>query len=95
MRALDILRKKNSDYSKVESGFSNFLKVAQIAGVPTEQVFLMHIGTKIARIENLLRVDHGFTTTPQVADEAIEDTLLDLMNYANLLAVFIKENRRF
>ncbi|MDD5218993.1 MAG: hypothetical protein PHV11_00295 [Candidatus Bipolaricaulis sp.] len=81
----EILTKKGNDYSTKDDRFSNFNFSAliidtavenQVAGPPL--AFLSLISTKLARLIELC----GSGKVPQ--NEAIEDTLLDLANYALL-----------
>jgi hypothetical protein len=80
----ETILKKGNDYAGQER-MSNFLKVAEIAGLSPEQVILTHLGTKVARLSNLLNNNK----TPE--NEAVEDTLLDLANYAFLMVCALEE----
>ena len=68
---------KAHDYAKDENVFSNFEFAADVAGVSVEQEFAVMIATKVARLRELLggKVPNH---------ESIDDTLLDLANYAAL-----------
>jgi hypothetical protein len=81
----EILAKKGNDYSTRDDRFSNFVFSSMIldAAVKNEVsgpplAFLSLISTKMARLIEL----YGSGKKPQ--NEAIEDSLLDLANYALL-----------
>jgi CTP synthase (UTP-ammonia lyase) len=81
---LVILVSKASDYAKEGDCFSNFKKIATICDVPVEKVFLMFTTVKIARIVELL--------TKENKNESLEDSLMDLINYAALMFAYRKDN---
>ena len=68
---LAILKRKNADYNKSTDALSGFRRFG-IRGI------LVRMEDKLGRIENLL------DKPPQVTDESIDDTLLDVANYAFL-----------
>ncbi len=76
------IKGKNEDYAKSDSAFSNFEYSAACAGIEVEQVFMVFLGTKLARLKELLS-----GKTPN--NESVRDTLMDLSNYADLLAVLL------
>ena len=80
----DILKKKNHDYAKVKDMFSNFKLMARIANIPIEKVFMVFLAVKVVRLGEL-------TSGKEPNNESIEDTLLDLSNYADLFNIFNKE----
>lgn len=82
--AVDIARKKNTDYSKDSDPFLNF-RFSPYVGVPVERGILVRICDKLSRISNLLDQE------AQVKDESIEDTLKDLINYSAILLTYIKQ----
>lgn len=82
-RGLALMRKKNADYAGDEDPFKNF-RNAQLIGLTVEQAILVRILDKLARIGNLLDKE------AQVADETLEDTLMDCANYLNILAAYRK-----
>ena len=73
----EVVESKAHDYAKNDNVFSNFEFAADVAGVTVEQEFAVMIGTKVARLRELLG-----GKTPN--NESIDDTLLDLSNYAAL-----------
>lgn len=73
----DVAVGKAHDYAADDNVFSNFINSAEAVGVTPEQAFHLHIATKFERLRQL--VHKG-----EVVNEPIEDTLLDLANYAAL-----------
>ena len=79
--------KKNHDYgSSVKKNYDKFETYGKNEGL--KYVF-GRIAEKHDRLENLIYGDHP----NQVTDESIEDTLLDMANYAILAAVSIQEHK--
>lgn len=77
-----IMKEKNHDYAGLDDPFKNFKNV-EMLGISVEKGILVRMIDKISRISNLLE------RPAQVADEKIQDTLLDLINYTNILKVYI------
>ena len=77
-RCLKTLETKKHDYSKVEDEFSNFKISAMIAKVKPEQSMLILVGTKVARLSELLNGKNP-------KNESIDDTIIDLINYVTIL----------
>lgn len=82
---LIIARAKNSDYSSGVDPYRNF-RSAEIAGVSVERAILVRILDKLSRVSNLLDKE------AQVKDEAITDTLLDMINYSAILKSYLEDN---
>jgi hypothetical protein len=74
----DIMLKKGNDYAN-EDRLSNFKMVAQIVGIPIDQVIGVFIATKTVRLGNLM------SSGKKPDNESVEDNLLDLANYTQLL----------
>lgn len=79
----DTMLKKGNDYSNSDR-LSNFKQVASITGQTSEQVCLVLIGIKVARLGQLLS-----GKTPN--NESIDDSILDLANYTVLLSMLRNE----
>jgi hypothetical protein len=79
---LTILTKKANDYASEKDCFSNFKIISQIAQIPIEQVFMVFLGVKVARLSEL--VGNGKTAQ----NESVIDSLKDLANYSCLLAIY-------
>lgn len=80
---IDIVKKKNQDYSKDADPFSNFRAIAYMLGRPAEEVIMMFIVNKISRATNLLYRENA------VKDEGITDTLVDCINYMAILKAYL------
>lgn len=88
-RMRKILVAKNHDYGgKSLDAFSNFTRVEALGIASAEQGFLTRMTDKMCRIANFIQ--QGVL---KVDDEKIEDTLLDLANYAILMAAYIKSKK--
>ncbi len=74
---------KNADYANEIASFANF-KRSELVQVPVERGILVRIMDKISRISNLIDAE------AQVKDESLEQTILDTMNYFNLLLTYIQ-----
>ncbi len=75
---------KNSDYGgSTDDPYANF-RNSTIARVPVEKGIMVRMMDKISRISTLMDKE------AQVKDEAIEDTLMDLINYAAILKSYLK-----
>ena len=80
-----IVKKKNADYSGDADPFKNF-KLCDAAGLASvEQGIMVRMFDKMGRISTLL----GKEDSAQI-DESIDDTLMDLINYAAILIVYRK-----
>jgi len=88
-KMVDICKKKNADYTGIgKSPFANFNRVEGMGICTTEQGVLTRITDKISRLAS-----YSQNLQLQVADESVEDTCLDLANYALLLQGIIKEKK--
>lgn len=86
-KGIDIVRSKNHDYAGDEDPWKNF-RFAELVEVGVARAILVRLSDKLARISNLLDKE------AKVADEKIEDTVLDLINYANILLVFLQDGNK-
>jgi hypothetical protein len=78
---LDLIRRKNADYGADSNPFQNFELSAHL-GIPVDKAIVVRMSDKLQRIANLLDKE------AKVADESIEDTLLDLANYTYILLAY-------
>ena len=85
--AYSLVKGKSTDYAEQDNKFSNFEQAAIAAGVEVEQVFLVLIGVKLARLTQLM------TTEKSPNFESIDDNLLDLINYPGLLRAYRRSKR--
>jgi hypothetical protein len=82
-QSLQILNKKAHDYAS-EDMLSNFKKTAEMCKVTPEKVFEIMLCIKICRIVEL----QGGKTAQ---NESLDDTLMDLANYATLNRAYLYE----
>jgi hypothetical protein len=82
-KALEIMISKNKDYAGKDDPFKNF-EMSSIVGVKPERAILVRVTDKISRISNLLDREGNVT------DEKITDTIIDCMNYLNILKVYLE-----
>jgi len=72
--------KKNHDYGGSNNNpFANFLTSESITGVAAERGILVRLGDKFSRISTLL------DKPGMVADESVDDTIMDAINYLAIL----------
>lgn len=83
-RCLRVLVKKNADYSgRAVDPFKNFRNSSTV-GVPVDRAILVRMMDKMSRISSLLDQDTS------MVNEAVEDTIDDLINYAGILGSVVK-----
>jgi len=76
-KMLEITTKKNNDYGGTSDPFKNFRSFEELG-------ILVRMSDKFARLRTAIVEKRAF----EVADESIEDTCLDLANYALLLLCY-------
>lgn len=76
--ALEVMKKKNEDYS-LNHPFGNFMVSEAMQASTAENGIIVRIGDKLSRLVSV------FAKGAQVKDESIKDTILDIINYAVLL----------
>jgi len=74
-----LTKRKNADYAGDSDPFRNFREFGTMG-------FLVRMSDKWSRIKNLV----GSDKAPQVKDETVEDTLLDLATYSLLLICWLR-----
>jgi hypothetical protein len=85
-KSVEIIERKNHDYSGADDAFANF-RTAGILGISAEKGILLRTLDKIARINNLL--DHA----AYVTDESMDDTITDAIGYLAILKAYRETNR--
>jgi len=80
----NIMLSKGNDYAN-EDRLSNFKLAGNISGLNAELNCLSLIATKVARLGVLL----GSDKTPM--NESVQDSVLDLANYAILLSAILQD----
>lgn len=83
-RGLELVAKKNADYSGPAGALNNFLYAERLGIASAEAALLVRMSDKISRLATLSK------QSAQVVDEKIEDTTTDLMNYAAIFNVLRK-----
>jgi hypothetical protein len=81
----ETLLSKGDDYAN-QDRLSNFKLAGAVTGMDAKKNCLALIGTKVARLGNLL---HG----KEPKNEAVIDSVLDLSNYADLLYMILIEEQ--
>lgn len=84
---LALVEKKNADYSGASLDPFKNIRNAGFVGVSVERGVLVRMMDKMGRISSLLDRE------AQVSSESIDDTLNDLINYAAILKLYIKDSR--
>jgi len=75
---------KNADYADKDNPFKNFELSAQVANLPVAKGMMIRLMDKMTRISNLLERENV------VKDEKIDDTIIDAINYLNILKVYLE-----
>lgn len=81
-----ILEKKNHDYAGNEDEYANFKRVERI-GITVEQGIFSRFLDKVTRLER-----HFLTGKFHVTDENFDDTLIDAVNYLEILYSYRQDN---
>lgn len=87
-KARNLMAKKNMDYAGEEDIFANFRRTEDMGITTTEKGFLVRMTDKFSRLAT-------FTENNELAvkDESVEDTLIDIINYAVLFHQYIKTKK--
>ena len=84
LEGLNLVVSKTKDYATMDDPYRNF-RMSENVGVSVEKGILVRMCDKMSRIGNLIEKDSS-----SVTNESVEDTLIDLMNYANILLCYRK-----
>jgi hypothetical protein len=74
-----LMKGKNTDYAK-DQIFGNLDVCENVGLCSTEMGILIRIFDKLSRLKNVLEAGQA-----EVKDESVQDTLLDVINYATLI----------
>jgi hypothetical protein len=85
-QALGLMKLKNQDYAHGEDPFRNF-RTSTVVGIEPERGILIRLLDKLTRAGNLIDKD------PEVKDEKMEDTILDILNYTILFYAVNNERK--
>ncbi len=85
--ALQLSQRKNADYAGADGQqpFANFQRVEAMGICSTEKGFLVRMVDKLSRLSS-----YSDSGKFEVTDEGVRDTLIDVVNYACLLAAYIE-----
>jgi hypothetical protein len=86
IRMKELLLSKGRDYAN-EDKLSNFKNVATSTNQLPEKVVLTLMGVKLARLSNLI------IQGAPANHESIDDTLIDMANYAALMSMILCEKQ--
>lgn len=86
-KAAALMELKNTDYTAGGGVFENFSN-AEIFDVSREQGLLIRVMDKLMRMKSFIR-----NGTLALKNEAVEDSILDVINYMVLLAGMIEEKK--
>lgn len=84
IQARDLMRRKNTDYTGHRSLYENFELCERMNITDTVTGILTRMSDKFSRLVTLTRHDAA------CKDESIEDTVVDLINYAIIVAAYRK-----
>jgi Nucleotide modification associated domain 1 len=90
-RAYSLMCRKNADYSGGNNGadpFLNFTRCESMGITSTERGFLVRLTDKMSRLSTFCD-----TGTFQVADEKLEDTVEDIINYSILFLAYVRSKK--
>ena len=79
---------KSHDYAGSEDPMSNF-RQCEAMGLPAWKGIVVRLTDKLSRIQNFCKKE-----ALEVKDESIEDTLIDMANYALLCIIMYRETKR-
>lgn len=82
--SVDISRAKNQDYAQDDDPFQNF-RMSEFMGVSIPRAILVRVTDKLVRVANLLDKD------PVVANESVEDTIKDALNYLAFILIYRRQ----
>lgn len=84
--ALEIMKRKNADYSK-DGPLDNFYVCDAMRAASPLNGIVVRMGDKLSRVVSV--AEKG----AQVKDESLRDTLIDLINYAVLAAAVLQAQK--
>lgn len=79
-----VMSAKKNDYAENNNRYSNFEESSKIAGISPEQSIIVLMGVKLARLRQLT------VNNKEVKNESMDDSILDLINYALILGGYKK-----
>ena len=91
MEARKLMESKNHDYSGGKDDndpFLNFTRVEKLGITDTKTGFLVRMTDKMSRLITFIQ-----TGSFKVKDEALQDTIMDLINYSILLYAYAASHK--
>ena len=88
-----VAKAKGKDYSGAEGDTFKNLRLSELYGVPAEIGILIRVGDKYSRIFELLMREWKGGDGPAVKEEAIEDSLKDMINYISYILAIRSERK--
>lgn len=85
-KGVELIKAKNHDYAGTDDPFKNF-RSAGVVGISPDRAILVRVLDKLVRVSNLLDSEQ------KVADEKIEDTILDVINYMAILKAMLDDKQ--
>lgn len=89
----DVAKRKGADYSGKKGDTFRNIRVVEQYGIPSEIGICVRLGDKYNRIFELLMREWQRKGGAEVKDEAIEDTLKDMINYASYILAIREEKK--
>ncbi len=80
-----LMERKAADYASVEDPFRNFRQIEALDLGSVEQGIVVRMGDKLSRMAGFVK-NGAFA----VEDEALEDTVIDMINYSIILLAAYK-----
>lgn len=81
-KRLELRAKKNADYAREGDPYWNFRLVEEMTDIPAWVGVYIRLLDKVSRIGTFIRNRY---VGMKVDDEKVEDTLMDLCNYADIM----------
>jgi hypothetical protein len=92
--AYEIIKKKTNDYASDEHPMHNLELIEQLTqSIDRNAGIFIRMTDKFARLGNLL-FSKDSKKEAQVLDESIDDTILDIINYAAILRESLKDRKK-
>jgi hypothetical protein len=89
-KAFELMKVKNADYAgrSGKEPFANFTRCESMGICTTEAGMLVRLTDKLSRLSSFVEAGEF-----QVKDENLEDTCVDIINYAILFHSYLKEKK--
>lgn len=88
-KCIAVIAAKGRDYSGESDSLANFKRNAERIGLTKYQIWATYFNKHIDAVNNSIKAAPEF---PQVESEPIEERVVDIINYALILAALIRED---